>query len=209
MDKIYWEILDGERKKILPIFSSFRNDFYLAGGTALALQIGHRDSIDFDFFTKNSFSSWELFKKLKEIFTGLEMVKVQEEKDTLAVLIDEKIKISFFGYPYDLIKPLIKSEFINLASIEDIGAMKLSAITGRSVLKDYVDIYWILQKISLLNLTKFCQKKFKDLDINLVLKSLVYFDDVIEEPIIYKNYGEVSFGEIKNYLRKIVNGFLN
>lgn len=209
MDKIYWEILDGERKKILPIFSSFRNDFYLAGGTALALQIGHRDSIDFDFFTKNSFSSWELFKKLKEIFTGLEMVKVQEEKDTLAVLIDEKIKISFFGYPYDLIKPLIKSEFINLASIEDIGAMKLSAITGRSVLKDYVDIYWILQKISLLNLTKFCQKKFKDLDINLVLKSLVYFDDVIEEPIIYKNYGEVSFGEIKNYLRKTVNSFLN
>lgn len=209
MDKIYWEILDGERKKILPIFSSFRNDFYLAGGTALALQIGHRDSIDFDFFTKNSFSSWELFKKLKEVFIGLEVVKVQEEKDTLAVLIDEKIKISFFGYPYDLIKPLIKSEFINLASIEDIGAMKLSAITGRSVLKDYVDIYWILQKISLLNLTKFCQKKFKDLDINLVLKSLVYFDDVIEEPIIYKNYGEVSFGEIKNYLRKIVNGFLN
>ena len=163
MDKLFWEILDGERIKILPIFSSFRDDFYLAGGTALALQIGHRDSINFDFFTRNSFFSWELFKKLKATFVGLEMVKVQEEKDTLTVLIDEKIKISFFGYPYDLIKPFIKTEFINLASIEDIGAMKLSAITGRSVLKDYVDLYWILQKNSLSKLTKVCQKKFKDL----------------------------------------------
>jgi hypothetical protein len=139
----------------------------------------------------------------------LEIVKVQEEKDTLSVLIDQKIKVSFFGFPYDLIKPLIKSDFINLASIEDIGTMKLSAITGRSVLKDYVDLYWILQKISLLKLTKGCKKKFKDLDINLVLKSLVYFEDVIEEPIIYKNFGEVSFEEIKSYLRKTVNSYLS
>ena len=209
MDKLYWEILDGERIKIVPIFSSFKDDFYLAGGTALALQIGHRYSNDFDFFTKNSFSSWELFKKLKEVFVGLKMVKVQEEKDTLTVLIDEKIKISFFGYPYDLIEPVIKTEFINLASVEDIGAMKLSAITGRSVLKDYVDLYWIIQKIGLLKLTKVCQKKYKDLDINLVLKSLVYFEDIIKEPIIYKNFGEVSFDEIKSYLRKTVNSYLN
>ena len=208
MDKLYWEILDGERNKILPIFSSFKDDFYLAGGTALALQIGHRDSNDFDFFTKNSFSSWELFKKLKEVFVGLKMVKIQEEKDTLTVLIDEKIKISFFGYPYDLIKSLIKSEYINLASIEDIGAMKLSAITGRSVLKDYLDIYWILQKISLFKLTKVCQKKYKDLDINLVLKSLVYFDDVIEEPINYKISDQVSYEKIKSFLRNEVKTFL-
>lgn len=209
MDKLYWEILDGERNKILRLFSCFKDDFYLAGGTALALQIGHRDSVDFDFFTKNNFSTSELFYDLKGIFTGYKMVKVQEEIDTLTVLIDEKIKISFFTYPYDLIKPIIKSEFINLASIEDIGSMKLSAITGRSVLKDYVDLYWVLQKISLADLVKFCQKKYKDLDINLVLKSLVYFDDVIEEPIIYKNSGEVGFEEIKIFLRKTVNNFLN
>jgi hypothetical protein len=96
-----------------------------------------------------------------------------------------------------------------LASVEDIGAMKLSAITGRSVLKDYVDLYWILQKIDLPKLIKVTQKKFKELDINLVLKSLVYFEDVIEEPIIYKNYGEVRFEEIKGYLRKTVNNYLS
>jgi hypothetical protein len=64
----------------------------------LALQIGHRDSIDFDFFTAKSFSSQELFIKLKEAFIGLEMIKVQEEKDTLTVLIDEKIKVSFLVF---------------------------------------------------------------------------------------------------------------
>jgi hypothetical protein len=208
MGKLHWEILDGERNKILPLFSCFKDDFYLAGGTALALQLGHRDSMDFDFFSKNNFSSGELFNKLKVAFDGFEMVKVQEEKDTLTVLVDGKIKISFFTYPYILIKPVIKSEFINLASIEDIGLMKLSAITGRSVLKDYVDLYVILQKISLANLVPLCQKKYKDLDINLVLKSLVYFDDVIEEPIIYKYSREVDFKEIKNFLRKTVDSFL-
>jgi predicted nucleotidyltransferase component of viral defense system len=209
MGKLHWEILDGERNKILPLFSCFKDDFYLAGGTALALQLGHRDSIDFDFFAKKNFSSLELFNKLKVAFNGFEIVKVQEEKDTLTVLVDGKIKVSFFAYPYILIKPIIKSEFINLASIEDIGLMKLSAITGRSVLKDYVDLYWILQKISLADLVPLCQKKYKDLDINVVLKSLVYFDDVIEEPMIYKNSGEVSFEEIKNFLRKTVDSYLN
>ena len=209
MGNLHWEILDGERNKILPLFSCFKDDFYLAGGTALALQLGHRDSIDFDFFSKNNFSCWELFNKLKVALNGFKMVKVQEEKDTLTVLVDKKIKISFFTYPYILIKPLIKSEFINLASLEDIGLMKLSAITGRSVLKDYVDLYWILQNISLADLVPLCQKKYKDLDFNLVLKSLVYFDDVIEEPIIYKYSGEVDFEEIKLFLRKTVDSFLN
>jgi hypothetical protein len=208
MDKFHWEILDGERNKLLPLFSSFRDDFYLAGGTALALLIGHRDSIDFDFFSKNSFLSLELFNKLKEVFFSHELVKIQEEKDTLSVLVDEKVKIGFFSYPYELIKPLVKSEFINMASIEDIGLMKLSAITSRSVLKDYVDLYWILQNTKLSDLAKYCQIKYKELDINLVLKSLVYFDDIIEEPINYKGFGEVSFKKIKSFLQNKVENFL-
>ena len=72
-----------------------------------------------------------------------------------------------------------------------------------------MDLYWILKKISLADLVPLCQKKYKDLDFNLVLKSLVYFDDVIEEPIIYKYSGEVDFEEIKLFLRKTVDSFLN
>ncbi len=209
MDKLHWEILDEERIKLLPMLSSIRENFYLAGGTALALLIGHRDSVDLDFFSGESFSSLELFNKLNKVFINKNLLKVQEEKDTLTVLIDEKIKISFFAYPYKLVKPLIKSEFINLAAIEDIGLMKLSAITGRTAFKDYVDLYWILQRIPLAVLIELCEKKFENLDINLVLKSLVYYDDIIEEPINFKGYDQVSFEKIKSYLQKEVETFLS
>ena len=148
MDKLHWEILDEERNKLLPMLTSFKEALYLADGTALALLIGHRDSVDLDFFSETSFSSLQLFNKLNEVLISNNILKVQEEKDTLTVLVDKKIKISFFSYPYTLIKPLIRSEYINLAAIEDIGLMKLSAITGRTAIKDYVDLYWILQKNS-------------------------------------------------------------
>ena len=208
MDKLHWDILDEERIKLLPMLSPFRENFYLAGGTALALLIGHRDSVDLDFFSGESFSSLELFNKLNEVFTSSNLLKVQEEKDTLTVLVNKKIKISFFAYPYKLIKPLSRSEYINIAAIEDIGLMKLSAITGRTAIKDYVDLYWILQKIPLSDLIELCEKKYKNLDINLVLKSLVYFDDVIEEPINYKSSDRVSFEKIKSFLRNEVETFL-
>lgn len=208
MNNLHWEILDKERQKILPLLSSFKDEFYLAGGTALALHLGYRDSIDFDFFSKSHFSTEILFKKIKEVFDGRDILKIQEEKDTLTILIDKKIKISFFHYQYDLIKPLIESDFLRLASIEDIGCMKLSAIVSRSFLKDYVDLYWILQRITLADLLNYNQKKHSDLETNLVLKSLVYFDDVIEEPIRFKEGMEISFGEIKDFLRKIVREYL-
>ena len=209
MDNLHWEILDEGRIKVVKILSLFKKNFYLAGGTALALQIGHRYSIDFDLFTKNSFSTQVLFNKLNEFFFGNELIKVQEEKDTLTVISDENIKISFFTYPYELVKPLIKSKIISLASIEDIGLMKLSAITGRTAFKDYVDLYWILKNIPLADLIVLSKQKFRNLDTNLVLKSLVYFDDIKEEPIIYKGAGKVSFKKIKSFLKHEVGVYLN
>lgn len=210
MDKeLYLDILDQKRKDILPLFKEFKTDFYLAGGTALALQLGHRDSIDFDFFSEKSFSTEELFQKIQEVFAGHSIIKTQEEKDTLTVEIDSSIKVSFFHYPYQLIKSLIDDENFKIASIEDIGAMKLSAITSRSILKDYVDLYFILQKVDLgilLNLTK---AKFSSIDINPILKSLVYFDDIQEEPIIFKHNDEVSFELVKKYLTESVKNYLN
>ncbi|MFA6007200.1 MAG: nucleotidyl transferase AbiEii/AbiGii toxin family protein [Candidatus Shapirobacteria bacterium] len=206
---MFWNILDQNRLNILPKLTDLSKDFYLAGGTGLALQLGHRDSIDFDFFTKTAFSNMEIFNKIKRVFIGHIIVKNQDEKDTLTVFIDENIKLSFFRYKYDLIKPLVSTEFFKLASIEDIGCMKLSAIVSRYLLKDYVDLYWILHQISLSDLISLDQKKHWELDTNLVLKSLVYFDDVELEPIVFKNKMEVSFDEVKKFLRKTVKKFLD
>lgn len=205
----FYDILDEERKKILPLFSGFKEMFYLAGGTGLALQIGHRDSVDFDFFNVESFSTEKLFKDIALVFAGKEVVKIQEEKDTLSIFIDKKIKVSFIAYPYKLLEPLIESEYFKFCSLLDIGCMKLSALVSRSLQKDYVDLYFISQKIGLETLLNSVEKKFPLLDLNLVLKSLVYFDDLVEEPINYKNNNEVDFEVIKSFFKeKLKHSFI-
>jgi len=208
-DELFWDILDEQRRELLPAMVSFKDNFYLAGGTALALQIGHRDSIDFDFFTEESFSTNKLFEQLNIIFNGHKLEKTQEEKDTLSILIDNNIKMSFFTYPYKLVQPLTNSEYLRIASIEDIGLMKLSAITSRSVMKDYVDLYFILQKITLSKLINLAKEKFPTLDQNLILKSLVYFDDIIDEPIIYKHESHTDPEVIKIFLKEKVKEYLS
>jgi hypothetical protein len=209
MDKqFYWDILDQNRVDILPLFKGFKDDFYLAGGTALALQLGHRDSIDFDFFSEKSFSTENLTQEVEQIFRHHKVAKIQQEKDTLTFVINDTIKISFFSYPYKLINPLLDEDNFKMASLNDIGAMKLSAITSRSVLKDYVDLYFILHKISIEELSKLTKEKFPTIDINLILKSLVYFDDIQEEPILFKHEGDISFESVKKYLSETVTNYL-
>lgn len=205
---LYWDILDANRKEILPLFAIFKPYFYLAGGTALALQLGHRDSIDFDFFCDKSFLTDNLYEKIEKTFKGHKILKTQDQENTLTVLIDDSIKISFFSYPYRLVKSLIETEYFKIASIEDIGCMKLSAITSRSTAKDYVDLYFILQKNPLATLLDLTKEKFPSLDANLILKSLVYFDDITSEPIAYKHNHETDFVIIKKSLEGTVKNYL-
>lgn len=205
---MFYNILDKKRKDILPLLKELKENFYLAGGTALALQIGHRDSIDFDFFSVDNFDTSDLFKKLAYIFRDYTIQKVQDEKNTLTIVVDNSIKISFFTYKYSLIKPLVIKRNINFASIEDIACMKLMAITSRSTEKDYIDLYFILHSMKLSNLLFLVQQKYSTADINLIIKSLVYFDDVIEEAIMFKNNKKISFNKVKIFLQKIIKEYL-
>ncbi len=197
---MYYDILDKKRLDILPLLKSFKNDFYLAGGTALALYFGHRDSIDFDFFSKKDIDTAKLFEEMRDIFKGKKIIKIQEEKNTLTVLIDEDIKISFFTYKYNLLKEKRNEDNFLLASIEDIACMKLSAVLSRASNKDYIDLYYILQELDLAKILELFKEKFEDTDINLVLKSLVYFDDIEIEPIIFKHGKDIDFEEVKAFL---------
>lgn len=79
-EMLHYEILDKKRNKILFLFKAFKKDFYLAGGTGLALQIGHRDSLDFNFFSSKDFDTKMLFSKVKDIFKDFKIVKTQESK---------------------------------------------------------------------------------------------------------------------------------
>jgi len=205
---IHWSILDEKRKVLLPLMEDFSLDhFYLAGGTGLALQIGHRDSIDFDFFKEGEYDTAVLISKLENIFSSHKLLITQEEKNTVSCVINNTVQISFFGYNHKVIKDLIRTEYFNIASIEDIACMKLSAITSRSLEKDYVDLYFILKKLQLKEILDIMSAKYPSLDKNVILKSLVYFDDVLPEPLIFKEGHNVAFEDIKKYLRNIINNY--
>jgi len=202
---MFYNILDKKRLAILPFLKEFKKDFYLAGGTGLALQLGHRDSIDFDFFSPKDIDTKKLFSTIQDIFKSYEITKVQDDKNTLTVLIGKDIKLSFFTYKCKLIKKLIDEPNLKIASIQDIACMKFSAITSRATNKDYIDLYFILQQTKLKTLLECLQKKIPELDINLVLKSLVYFDDVVNERIKFKNNRNVDFKYVQKFLKKEAN----
>ena len=176
-------------------------DAYLAGGTALALQIGHRVSYDLDFFTGKNFKPQIFLKKINQIkFYHHERVG----KGTILGRLDD-IRFSLFYYPYPLLQKTIKFKEtdINLAGITDIAAMKLAAISERGAKRDFIDLYFILQNTSLDKILQFYDKKYKTLASNLVhiKKSLVYFTDAEGDPMP-KMIMAISWQEVKNFFKK-------
>ena len=202
---MFYNILDEKRLAILPLLKNFKDDYYLAGGTGLALQLGHRDSIDFDFFSQEDINTENLFSRIAEILNSHKIVKVQEEKNSLAVFIDENIKLSFLSYKYKLIGELVNEENLKIASILDIACMKLAAIVSRAANKDYIDLYFILKTFSLKEIIEKLNEKMPSLDANLALKSLVYFKDISTEPIKFKNNNNVSLEAVENFLKEKVS----
>lgn len=196
---MHYHILDKARTELLPELARFKEQFYLAGGTALALYIGHRTSVDFDFFTERDFDTISVFSALRDACAGRDVKKVQEEKNTLTVFVDG-VQISFFAYPYTLIEPLHIEPYVNLASMTDIGCMKLSAVVSRSSVKDYTDLYFILKQCPLSELLIAARKKFPDIDVQLILKSLVFFADVRLEKLSFLPASAVSFETVKHDL---------
>ncbi len=156
-------------------------EFYLAGGTALALQLGHRISVDFDLFSPGcGLTEPErraIIESLQELDAGL---KVDTEEDqTLKVLLDG-IAVSFFHYPNALIVPSSLSiGDLALASLDDIGLMKLAAIIGRGHRRDFIDLYFILKTRSLEDLLEKGACKFpaaRDFTLQ-ASRALAYFAD--------------------------------
>ena len=203
---MHYDILDEKRRALLPLFACFKGRFYLAGGTALALQIGHRDSVDFDFFTGESINTEMLYLECEEVFASHAIAKTQEEKNTLGITVDD-VRISFMSFHYPLVRDLVDEPYLALASLEEIACMKCSAITGRSAMKDYIDIFFLLKQFSLAEILVLATQKFSALDQNLILKSIVYFDDVREEPIRFTSGNETLWLTVQDTLKAAVTAY--
>jgi len=203
------EVLSKDRLELLPYFQKIKEKwFYLAWWTSLALQLGHRQSIDFDFFIKWDFDENQLFDELIKIFEDKNIKKNFSEKNTLYVEV-EGVKISFFWYDYNLLEDLIQTKYFDLASLKDIWCMKLWAIQKRATNKDYVDLYYILQNISLEELIEgFYKKYWRIISEYMILKSLVYFEDLSYEKLIILD-NKISFADIKKWLENVVRNYEN
>lgn len=203
------ETLDENRIELLNKICKLKDLwFYLAWWTALALQFWHRKSIDFDFFINKDFNESELFEKMLKIFFWENIKKTFSEDNTLYIEVNN-VKISFFSYKYELIDNIIITEYFNLASYKDIWAMKMWAIQKRATNKDYIDIYYILQKIDIDELLyNFIKKFWNIVSSQILLKSLIYFDDLENENLVL-NDKNLNFEIIKKYLIEIIKNFEN
>ena len=182
--------------------------FYLAGGTALALQIGHRDSLDFDFYTEKKFDSQKLREEFDKRFKKVQEIYIAE--GTLGLDVDG-IGVSFFKYSYPLIRPLEKMESIYLASKEDIAAMKIIAISQRGKRRDFIDIYFLLTEFGLKKIIEFIKEKYPMFNIYVGLQGLVYFKDADEDPEKgrFRLLKEVEWEGVKDYILKETNKIKN
>ncbi|MBI2870842.1 MAG: nucleotidyl transferase AbiEii/AbiGii toxin family protein [Candidatus Omnitrophica bacterium] len=190
-------------------------DFYLAGGTGLALLLNHRRSIDIDLFSGTNRLDFDgrrdLFSRLRRL-SGWALI---EAKDGTVHGRLKKVRTSFFWYPEPLLKPTVKRGGVRIASVTDIGLMKLAAIIGRGSRKDFVDLYAICRELPLSRLLKLGGKKFKhsgDFPLQ-ALKALVYFEDaekdppaITPQPLSWTNVKAFFIREVRTLTRQSISG---
>lgn len=175
-------------------------DFYLAGGSALALHLGHRVSVDLDFFAPRSF---DVVKLVERLSTAGNFGQEQRKPDTLLGTFDQ-VKVSFFRYPYPMIAKSENMLNTTIASVPDIGAMKLDAIGTRGKKRDFIDLYFICRAGYALEQTlEWYQEKFKKHQVNLAhyIKALTYFEDAEADPMP-KMLIRVSWNQVKKFFEQ-------
>ena len=183
----------------IDVFKNLR----LVGGTSLALQIGHRESIDLDFFGSLDADKIEITNALNKIGK----IKKRQSTQNINIFMVNGIKVDIVNYPYPWLERVVKEDDLTLAGRKDIAAMKLSAITGRGSKKDFIDLFFLLKEFSLKEMTEFYKQKYQDGSVFMVLRSLAYFEDADAEPtpkmfenIDWKNVKERIQSELKeNY----------
>jgi len=170
-------------------------NFYLVGGTALALQLGHRNSIDIDLFTKEEFATLELSTLLQEQF---QVMITTSARNSLFCVINN-VKTDFVRHNYYLIKDPYFSEGIKMLSMEDIAAMKLHAIVNSGkLLKDFIDIYFLLEHFSMEEMVDFYAQKYPNFNPLIAIKAVGYFSDIDPEIDPPRLIEPLAISEIKN-----------
>ncbi|MBI5969651.1 MAG: nucleotidyl transferase AbiEii/AbiGii toxin family protein [Deltaproteobacteria bacterium] len=193
---------DGARealKRLKPVAAS--NGFVLAGGTGLALRLGHRVSNDLDFFTARDFSTAKVFEEIKGL--GLSGRVIQEEEGTLTVLAGDT-KVSMFRYRYGFLEETETVDGVPVAGVVDIASMKVIAISRQGAKRDFVDLYFILRdapfwRIAENMVRRFGADRVAPMHIG---KALVFFDDAEADPEpLYLSTSKPDWKRIKKFFK--------
>src|SRR3989344_3263545 len=181
---MHLEALTSEGKDLYPFLHTFK-EFYLAGGTGLALQIGHRISVDFDLFSQQEIEAG-LLTRGEQVFGHADVTVSVNHTGELTVFV-RGVKLTFLSYPFPPVLKLASLDGLPTLSVKEIGATKAYTIGRRGAFKDYIDLYFILKEAyaSLEEIIVLAQKKYgSEFNDRLFLEQLAYLDDLDEEPVV-------------------------
>ncbi len=197
---MFKEILAKEQIELLPLIKKFSGDYYMVGGTSIALQIGHRRSIDFDLFTKENLKRKQIKNIIEE--SGYPLTDIIYEASEQMHIIINGVKTTFFQYPYEIKSYIDFDNIIKMPSLLDLAAMKAYALGGRAKWKDYVDLFFIIKYHIPINEIVIKTKELFNHFFNdkLFKEQLSYFEDIdYSEEVEYIGKG-VTKEEIRAFL---------
>lgn len=171
------EILNDRQTELLPLMAQFRREYYLVGGTAIALYLGHRRSIDFDLFKPSAINHKRNLDKISA--TSFEHIVTRRVVEQMNLIVND-VKVTFFQYPFP-VNPTVRFEnYFRLPSLLQLAAMKAYALGRRSKWKDYVDLYFLLRDYFTISDISVCATQiFGELFSEKMFRSqLCYFDDI-------------------------------
>ena len=193
------EIFNSNQSSLLPFVKQFKREFYLVGGTAVALHIGHRRSVDFDLFKTGPLRPEKILQKISSF--KYQFVITRRVTEQLNININD-VKFTFYQYPFNIPATEILEDFLRLPQLIDLAAMKVYALGRRSKWKDYVDIYFILKDhFSIKQISDRASDIFGQLFSEKLFRAqLCYFDDIdYSESVEFLNQ-PVPQEVIKNFL---------
>ena len=176
-------------------------DMRLVGGTALALQLGHRTSVDIDLFGR-----FDGGKSMRQLLVAAGHVAEGSEDGDIQSLVVDGVMVDFVNYPYPWIADPVCEDGVRLAGLEDIVAMKLSAAANRGKKKDFLDLAVLLERFQLMEMFSLYQRKFSVSEIAFALRGLTYFDDAEDDPMP-RMFTRLTWPEAKTRLLDAVRRF--
>lgn len=167
----------------------------LVGGTALALQLGHRKSIDLDFFGVVDCEAEALVDAIKEVGS----LRILKDTPNIHIYLIDGVKVDIVNYKYAWLDEPVVMQDIRMASFRDIAAMKVTAVVGRGTKKDFIDIAFLLRLFSLNEILGFYSTKYNDGSVFMAMKSMVYFEDAEKDPMPDMFINQ-SWEQVKEYI---------